>query len=560
MGKTAQLLICFMVCLGVHAQAQTWRSELYPQGWQPPIEADFYSDKLIQDFSYAGYHRGEKEIPFKARAVLDVTKPPYNADNTGTLDVTAILQKAIDDAGQRKQGGVVYLPKGTYQVNPVTDKNYCLRIARSHVVLRGAGPGETFLYNASSNMRSKAIISIENGNSWTGTGENKTLLTKDLLKPTSVIPVQQTTGLKVGDLIIIRNYIDNNWIEKHRMLDYWKDKGNSLHGQLYGRQVVAINKRAKEITLDIPIRYALETAHGAALYKAPPMLTEVGVEYMSIGNRQSFVEGDWSEESYRDEKNGSYQCHDSWAIAIAHLYNGWVRQVNSYRPEGNSSDTHVLSNGIKVWQTMNVSIVDCSFKNPQYGGGGGNGYMYRVMGNETLLQGCVADSSRHGFVLSHMSASGNVFFRCLDKNSGSQKGLVGYQKTNGSGSDHHMHFSHSNLFDQCTVENSFFAAGWRKWGGSTIHGLTGAHSVYWNLSSNGSQAEAVQTQQGRYGYVIGTSGSKPGVRTSAWQAGTEFITAPEDFVEGKGVGNTLEPQSLFLDQKSRRLRKNDSKK
>jgi len=59
-----------------------------------------------------------------------------------------------------------------------------------------------------------------------------------------------------------------------------------------------------------------------------------------------------------------------------------------------------------------------------------------------------------------------------------------YEKTSGGGSDHHIHFSQSNLFDQCIVENSFFAAGWRKWGGGTIHGLTAMHSVYWNLTIN----------------------------------------------------------------------------
>lgn len=50
MGKKVQLFIGLMMCFVVHVQAQTqtqkWRSELYPQGWQPPIEAEFYSDVL----------------------------------------------------------------------------------------------------------------------------------------------------------------------------------------------------------------------------------------------------------------------------------------------------------------------------------------------------------------------------------------------------------------------------------------------------------------------------------------------------------------------------------
>ncbi len=172
--------VCLFLFLTINtilfAQAQTWRSELYPENWKAPGDANFYSDKLIQDFSYAGYHRGEKEIPFRTQQVLDVTRPPYNADHTGMKDVTAILQKAIHDVGQLKQGGIVYLPKGTYKISPDTAKDYCLLIDHSHVVLRGAGPGETFLYNSSIIMRGKAIIKIGTGNSWASEGQNKELL------------------------------------------------------------------------------------------------------------------------------------------------------------------------------------------------------------------------------------------------------------------------------------------------------------------------------------------------------------------------------------------------
>jgi len=47
--------------------------------------------------------------------ILDVTKPPYNADNTGSEDVTAILQHALLDARDARL--VCYLPEGTYRVS-----------------------------------------------------------------------------------------------------------------------------------------------------------------------------------------------------------------------------------------------------------------------------------------------------------------------------------------------------------------------------------------------------------------------------------------------------------
>ena len=59
--------------------------------------------------------------------MINVTLPPYNADNTGATDVTTVLQQAIDDAGAAG-GGVVYLPAGTYQVRPAAGLNYGLKI------------------------------------------------------------------------------------------------------------------------------------------------------------------------------------------------------------------------------------------------------------------------------------------------------------------------------------------------------------------------------------------------------------------------------------------------
>ena len=547
-------IFMFAFCFCRQVPAQEWRSELYAADWNPEVKT-FYVDKFLQDFSYAGYHRGEKNVPSGTGKVIDVSKAPYHIQGNGQEDVTIPLQRVIDEAPRLDKPVVIYLPAGTYRLSPQKDKDYCLLIQRSEVVLRGAGAGKTFLFNSSTDMRGKDIVKIAASSSWKTGGKNKQRITKDLVSPARVIPVADASGFRKGDRVIVRNYIDNSWIADHGMLEYWRDGGAALGGLMYCREVLSVDKQKNELVLDIPIRYSLLQQQNSVVYIAPRMLTEVGIEDLSIGNRQSFGQGDWSEESYRQKESPSYNLHDSWAVEMSQVYNGWIRNVRSYCPEGNSSGAHLLSNGIKLWQTANVSLLQCDFSRPQYGGGGGNGYMYRIMGNETLVSECAAHLSRHGFVLSGMNASGNVFFRCLDENTGTQTGLTGSEKTSGSGSDHHMHFSHSNLFDQCRVENSFFAAGWRKWGGSVIHGLTAAHSAYWNISSNGSQPFAVQSQQGRYGYVVGTSGDKPEVSTDVWMKGTESITDPVDFVEGIGKGRGLQPQSLYLDQKHRRLGK-----
>ena len=111
--------ISLIFALLLAAPLFAWRSELYPESWSPADLGNFYTDKVLQDFSYAGYKRGEEEIPVVTGPVFTVTDAAYGADNSGTNDATKAIQKAID-AACSAGGGVVYLPAGTYKVNPTS--------------------------------------------------------------------------------------------------------------------------------------------------------------------------------------------------------------------------------------------------------------------------------------------------------------------------------------------------------------------------------------------------------------------------------------------------------
>jgi hypothetical protein len=229
---------------------------------------------------------------------------------------------------------------------------------------------------------------------------------------------------------------------------------------------------------------------------------------------------------------------------------GWIRRVQSFRPPANTLNVHLLSNGIRLSDCRGITVEDCHFQRPQYGGGGGNGYMYRIQSSgENLLLHCVAEWSRHGFVFSHPASAGNVLHACLDRDTGHQAGDTGDQKTNGRGSDHHAWFSHSNLLDSCTADSSWFEASYRAWGGETKHYLTAAHSVFWNTTGSGAFGPVVVSEQSRYGYVIGTGGSRSTVGLPRYGGDK---CDPPDHVEGEGRGGTLRPQSLYLDQLARR--------
>src|SRR5690606_11225352 len=134
------------------------------------------------------------------------------------------------------------------------------------------------------------------------------------------------------------------------------------------------------------------------------------------------------ESDYTVEGRSAYDVHASYVIRMSRVRDGWIRNVKSYQPAGNTTTTHILNNGILLTECTRVTVKSCHFQRPQFGGGGGAGYMYRLQNSgDCLLQDSIAEFSRHGIVLSHMATSGNVIHACLDKTTGKQTGSTGNQ-------------------------------------------------------------------------------------------------------------------------------------
>jgi hypothetical protein len=117
--------------------------------------------------------------------------------------------------------------------------------------------------------------------------------------------------------------------------------------------------------------------------------------------------------------------------------------------------------------------------------------------------------------------------------------------------DFHMFLSMANLIDTMTVEGEQLEGRYRPYGSTMEHGQTTTQSVFWNtngLSYRSGQSAIVNSQQFGWGYVIGTHGAATGVSTPGGNN-----TDPVDFVEGVGQGDSLRPQSLYVDQLHRRI-------
>lgn len=79
----------------------------------------------------------ESNVPASSGAgIFNVKNSPYSADSTGTNSVTAVLQKAIDDANAAG-GGIVYVPTGVYKTASLTMKSNVNLYLGGGAVLRG---------------------------------------------------------------------------------------------------------------------------------------------------------------------------------------------------------------------------------------------------------------------------------------------------------------------------------------------------------------------------------------------------------------------------------------
>ena len=514
----------------------SWRSSLYPANWAPGFQDSL--GRFFHDFSYAGYHMGRDPIPTVQTGIIDVTQAPYNADATGSQDATVAVQAAIDETG-RRGGGVVFLPAGTYKVSPQGANKYALSIHSSRVVLRGAGMGRTFIFNDSTDMREKDVIRVGPDPtvrfSWFWMSGPSIKITAEVRQPTREITLESVATVRVGDWLLLFSEATEAWVRDHGMQGKWD---SSMGGVIFYRQVTAVNAATHSITIDVPTRYWLLPRDNARVSKVMTHLEEVGIEDLSMGMRQ-VNPNSLKDQDYDKQGTVSYQVHQAHMIFVNHTVNGWIRRVSSYRPSANANDYHILSNGLKLSMSRNMTVQGCDLRKSEYQGAGGNGYLFIQQGSENLMVENYAEKGRHNYDFAGLETTGNVILR-----STSVDGRLP--------SDFHMYLSPANLLDNMTMDRDYISAVYRDTA-TPKHGHGTTQSVIWRTKglrkpSQTGHSSLVESQQYGFGYVIGTSGTSHDVSTPSGQ-GTE----PGDFIEGVNQGEKLLPASLYEDQLAKRL-------
>jgi hypothetical protein len=502
----------------------TWRSALYPTDWTPDFTDP--DGHFLHDFSYAGYHNGEVELPTTIpgleRSVLD-----DGADTTGTLDSTLAIQKTIDAVGQAG-GGVVWIPAGSYRCDGL------LEVTQSNVVIRGEGPESQLWFTRNVDMTGIDHLSFRGP---VAQGPELALIA-DGQPRSHVVRVADAAGLAPGDELAIGWVITDEFIADHQMTDTWV----AFNGQwrpFFRRELEAIECDANgcDLWLDVPLRYPALVRDQASVRVESGYLTEVGIEDLAV----STVSADW---------DLAWASNLSHAIGMIGVADGWIRGVSSFESP-NSVDgkgRHLMSGGIYVGDSKRVTITESVLQSPQNRGEGGNGYLFEISrSSEVLVRDSEAYAGRHNFIQSwDFGTSGCVWLRVHTEggirytDSTETESFPGY-------SDFHHSLPMANLVDDSTIEDGWHSVN------RTSYSMGAGHSGTQNLFWNSLGAGTIRSFQFGSGYVIGTSGLTI-ERLIAEGTNIESIfTEPEDWVEGIEVPEILDPPSIYEDQLARRL-------
>lgn len=454
-----------------------------PEIWQDSFENDDNANAL-PDFSRAGYAEGERSVPEVPGPVFDVTDSRFGALPNDQKDDTVAIQNAIN-AAQYAGGGVVFLPKGKYEIRK-SPRLPGLRITKSNVVISGAGQteGGTILHlgapapagnvrrlgtvPAIQAARSGAVIAVIGAEQ----EEYITDITHDLKRGESVVRVADSSGLSARQLVVIAlkdPLIDPVSPAPEKVAiaaDLTKPYG------LIPQQKDTFGKAAQEYTWMVRIAEVL-SKHTVRLEKSarfdqlqsynPKIMGFNGVQDVGIENLR--LESSWPgnyqhHKPYRNEqgvvvrtaKEQDYLWNGIW---ISHAANGWVKNVTFKN----------LTQGI-----ITSNVADSTFDRLSFVGQEGHAGVTLGRSNDILLSRVDFFAPLVHPVTLTMMSSGNVF-------TDSEAHYDGRNDTTGTDAviDFHGMFPFENLFDN--LRGFYVCPG----GDMSVLPHGGVRNVFWNI-------------------------------------------------------------------------------
>lgn len=447
------------------------------------------SRNYLPDYSYAGYHFGEKNIPEKTEQIINASD--YGVIANDGLDDSKNLIKAIKETSLLKGAVVLQLPAGRIILSEV------LYIERSNFVLRGSGSGKEgteifcprpmmylkdpeplkelreYLVTFDKRQREKennidlpfSQYAWSGGFIWTQVPNERVksyldkydiklnVLAKVLTgkRGANTFTISQSNGLKVGDVVELQLF--NKEGENGEIIKVLYNNANVKPGSHHWkfptlpiiRQQVEIVKIINDkITIKTPLLVDIKSNYQAQLVEWKH-LSEVGIEHLRF--------------AFPDTPRVAHHVEQGYnAIFLTRIFNSWVSDVVIDNAES----------GILTEEIANVTIQNIISKG-------------KNMAHYTVAMGGV-----HNVLVKNLKVY-NEAVHPLSFNTFSSKDV--YQNceiTNNPNLDQHAGANHQNLFDNIKVQftpkkdNSyplFLAGGADYWRPSH-----GAFTTFWNIN------------------------------------------------------------------------------
>lgn len=349
---------------------------------------------VLPDFSYVGYHNGEKGIPdITDYKIFDVTS--FGAKPDDNISDKLAIQNAID-AANKNGSGIVFFPKGRFLVNEDGDPANSIISKKGNIIFRGSGSGaggtELYMKNALPPAAPAKMWTVPPLFIFTNSGSDKKI--GQITAPAAVgeftIKVNTTQGLAEGDWIILKlldnskeliaSELKNNKVEP--AWTYLVEKGIDI------KVFYQIKKISREtLTLFTPVSYKIDPKYKWEVYKFANS-EEVGIENIA------FV-GNWTEK---------FVHHRSWKDDSGFTMLNIRKSTNSWLKNCRFTDCSVAAT---IAQSANISALNCKID-----GNAGHQAINSNGSTNVLIANCVDEASQwHSFGSSHGSMN-TVIRKC----------------------------------------------------------------------------------------------------------------------------------------------------
>lgn len=283
----------------------------------------------LPDFSWAGYHAGEADLPSPA-VVANIDD--FSAVGDGVTDDTAAFQAALDAT----TGGAIRVPAGTYRITDV------LELSHGDVVLRGDGSDRTVLQidESLTDVRgARPQWSWEGGFVWIagpGGASKLTDVSAPALRGDTTLTVSDASNIAPGDLVLLRLHDDDAGSLGRHLHDDQASAGTCTWQVPYGFDwpvtVAAVD--GDTLTLAEPLRTDVRPEWTPEVDTAPH-ISEIGVEGLTFRFPDVPYAGHLNEPGY----NGIYLTDgvtDTWVRDVVFenvdgglLTGSWTKRIQA---------------------------------------------------------------------------------------------------------------------------------------------------------------------------------------------------------------------------------------